>query len=429
VAERRLNFTKHGLEALPASEKRLVYLDTKEPGLRIRVEPTGTKSFFWQRKVNGERTKKSIGRFPDLTVEQARNKARDFNSQNAKWKSDDYTPEENPFERTDVPTLEEVLSDYIAKRCPKRKRPDLAAKSDREEGDRYLAPLLKKRLNQISRQDVQRLHVEIGSRKDERLAEDDRKPLHRTADKAIQFLRRLINWARNEMGWRGESPVPKDKSFWFGGNARKRYLKIEEAPAFWTALKENPNRDFQHYVILSAFTGARMMDILSMRWRDLSIEGDQPKWHVPETTKEEAYTVNLLAEAVEILRERHETNGQSEWVFPSDRGYKHKRGHITTVKTAWRTFLKKAGLKDFHRHDLRHTHASYMAINGASLLQIRDALGQKSIQSTQIYAELTNESVKDAQRIGVRALLTAGEAKVEGTPKPAPRKTRKKRGQ
>ena len=54
----------------------------------------------------------------------------------------------------------------------------------------------------------------------------------------------------------------------------------------------------------------------------------------------------------------------------------------------WIKALKRAEIKDFRFHDLRHTCASYLAQNGASLLEIADVLGHKQIQMTKRYAHL-----------------------------------------
>ncbi len=75
----RFNFRKKSLEALtPPKEKRAVFYDVTR-GLGLLVQPTGHKSFFWFRKVNGDPTWKTIGEFPDLTIEQARAKAAEYN--------------------------------------------------------------------------------------------------------------------------------------------------------------------------------------------------------------------------------------------------------------------------------------------------------------------------------------------------------------
>jgi hypothetical protein len=79
-----INFTKRTLEALPTPKyKRAAWHDKQTRGLGLLVQPTGHKSFFWFRKVRGAPTWKTIGAFPDLTVEQARSSADQFNTDDA----------------------------------------------------------------------------------------------------------------------------------------------------------------------------------------------------------------------------------------------------------------------------------------------------------------------------------------------------------
>jgi hypothetical protein len=69
---KEVNFTKRALEALKAAEQRLTYHDKETPGLSLLLQPTGHRSFFWFRRVNGSPLWLTIGEFPALSVENAR---------------------------------------------------------------------------------------------------------------------------------------------------------------------------------------------------------------------------------------------------------------------------------------------------------------------------------------------------------------------
>ena len=58
------------------------------------------------------------------------------------------------------------------------------------------------------------------------------------------------------------------------------------------------------------------------------------------------------------------------------------------LRYAWQQALRQAGLADFRFHDLRHTCASYLAMNGASLVEIAAILGHCTLQMVQRYAHL-----------------------------------------
>lgn len=57
--------------------------------------------------------------------------------------------------------------------------------------------------------------------------------------------------------------------------------------------------------------------------------------------------------------------------------------------TAWELARERAGLEDFRFHDLRHTAASYLAMSGASLLEIAEILGHKTLSMVKRYAHLS----------------------------------------
>jgi hypothetical protein len=109
----KINFTKRSIEALPTpKEERAIYHDTQVRGLGVLVQPTGYRSFFWFRKVDGRAKWKTIGAFPDMTVEQARARASEYNTSIADWKAKDYEGP-SPFKQRNGLTLGEVFEDYL----------------------------------------------------------------------------------------------------------------------------------------------------------------------------------------------------------------------------------------------------------------------------------------------------------------------------
>jgi integrase len=71
-------------------------------------------------------------------------------------------------------------------------------------------------------------------------------------------------------------------------------------------------------------------------------------------------------------------------VFPGKTGRTPVR-----LCTAWETAVRRADLTDFTFHDLRHTFASYLAMQGASLRESADALGHKTLAMVMRYSYLT----------------------------------------
>ncbi len=103
----KLNFTKHILNSLPLPEanKRSYYCDSKTLGLGITVTSTGHKSFIVYRKINGKPERITLGRYPDFSIEQARNKAMEINAAIAKG--------ENPNDRRRSERAEVTLGELF----------------------------------------------------------------------------------------------------------------------------------------------------------------------------------------------------------------------------------------------------------------------------------------------------------------------------
>ena len=94
------------------------------------------------------------------------------------------------------------------------------------------------------------------------------------------------------------------------------------------------------------------------------------------------------------------TDGEepSPWIFPcdTDSGHKSKSGHIEEPGIAWRRICKRAKVADCRIHDLRHTLASWLVATGSGLPLIGKALNHSQIATTERYAHLAPDPVRDA---------------------------------
>ena len=84
----------------------------------------------------------------------------------------------------------------------------------------------------------------------------------------------------------------------------------------------------------------------------------------------------------------------SEYVFCDKDGKPFK-----DVSRSFNTALKKAGIKDFHFHDLRHTFASWLVMRGASIKEVQELLGHSDIDMTMRYAHLSEDHKKKAMQL------------------------------
>ena len=385
----RLNFTKKVLEKLPTPENsRAICYDSQVKGLGVMTQPSNTRSFFWARKVRGTLVWKTIGECNSLSIEQARGSAGEFNRLAATWKASGYAGS-NPFEKAiDGLTLSEIFDRYEAY------RKDTAAntnrlKEERARFDHHFKRWSNRSLDSLRRDDIRALHTTIGVD-------------HRTAaNRTVQLLRRVINWAKKEELWLGDN-VAKGISL-FRESSRERFLQPDELPRLFKTLKEETNRDLADFVTLSLTTGARKSNVLAMRWSEISQTADGDRlWTIPQTKNGKSHTVPLVREALVVLQERRRRI-PGPWVFPSE----SKSGHVRDLKRGWKRFLKRAEITDLRVHDLRRTLGSWQAAAGVSLPVIGKSLGHQSVAATAVYSRLHLDPVRAAIETATHAMAVA----------------------
>ena len=369
----KLNFTKALLQGLPIPEKgkRTVYYDTKMRGLNLVVTDTGTKTFYLRRKHKGKSERVVIGRFPDLSVEQARGKAGDINSAFANGN--------NPAELRRLsraePTLGELFDEYLERYAKLHTK----TSSQMEDSFRlYLHQWKNRKVSTVQRTDVQKLHTQLGKERGQV-----------TANRTIELLRAVYNRGAQWGLCSADNPAAGITKFRI--KARNRFLQSEELPRFFGALADEPNDTVRDFVLMSLLTGARKSNVLSMRWNEVSFE--HLHWIIPETKNGETHTVPLVPIAIEILKARRQRQDKEEdHVFPGA----GQTGHLASPKSAWRRILRRAGIQNLRLHDLRRSLGSWQAITGASLVVIGKTLGHKDVSTTAIYAHLSQDPQRRA---------------------------------
>ena len=143
-------------------------------------------------------------------------------------------------------------------------------------------------------------------------------------------------------------------------------------------------------VIIAISTGARLGEITSLEWNNVDFE--HQRIILEETKNGERRQIPLKGKALEILLELHKSRSLcSTLLFPS-KIYFNKP---IDIRSAWEFAIKKAEIKNFRFHDLRHSCASYLAMNGSSLVEIAAVLGHKTLQVTKRYTHLSDTHLSD----------------------------------
>jgi integrase len=165
---------------------------------------------------------------------------------------------------------------------------------------------------------------------------------------------------------------------------RTRFLSDDERTALLEACALSAWPPLRTLVLLAITTGARKGELTQLKWADIDLKKGRAL--VRETKNDEPRTLPLAGSALEALRELKLNNSaRSEYVFAQPSGlpgpYEHFDAH-------WYVALRAADIDDFHFHDLRHTTASMLAAQGASLLEIADVLGHKTLAMVKRYSHL-----------------------------------------
>ena len=377
----KLRFTKATIDALtvPDNATRSVFYDDKVRGLLIMVAPR-TKTFYLLRKHQGKTERILLGRYPDSTIEQARTRASQINSE----LDSGLNRNEVKRNRRAELTLDDLHTTYMERHALARnRRPENAISNYRL----YLSHWGTKKLSDIKRADVQ-LHIA-------KLAKDISPA---TANIALALLRAMFNRAIDWEIFNDKNPtanIPKYPEL-----SRDRFLYGDELQRFLIAVSELHSTTMKDFFMILLATGARKSNVLSMRWQDINL--NQAIWRVPDTKNGEPYQVALTSTALEILETRRKIE-LGDWVFSAP----SKSGHLEEPKKAWASLIIKANLQNLRIHDLRRTFGSFMAAQGASLQMIGKALGHKSQDATLIYARLNLDPVREAVSAASNAMFNS----------------------
>jgi len=390
-------FTQLVLEKLtvPAGKSKARFYDERLPGLMLEVAASGHKTFWLRKTVDYKDQWARIGRFPEVTLDQARTMAMELNVRAAKGENFKQTRQDNREELTLAELADFYFDQYAANRC--RTAPVM-----KQDFNRWFATELPIKLSKI---DTYLIQVRIN-----KLASDGH--IHR-ANKALNLIRAILNWALRK-GFCQANPATKVDNFKV--QSRERFIQPDEFPKLLMSINDYPDERIRDFLHLCLYTGARCGKILSMRWEDINLQ--LGTWLIATGKNGESQTISLSDAALEVLERRYRNRGLIPWVLPGGRSARRPTTeHLAEPKKAWAIIRNKAGLTDLRIHDLRRTLASFMVITGASTPIIQKQLGHKSMAAAAIYQRVNNQPVKIAadQAIKVMRQLAEETAKTKIT--------------
>lgn len=266
--------------------------------------------------------------------------------------------------------------------------------------DRYLA---ERRPSRDARRQLEwwrgRLGTEVASAVDSRRVLSLRDKLARepstagktrspaTINRYVAALSGLYSWAVEHHfvdGHPVSGVTPLDE-----GAARVRCLSPEEKQALIAACRETGGLRLQALVVVGLSTGARRGEILRLRWSDLDTK--KQELTINGGGRLRSRTLPLPSSAMSLLARLARVRR-----IDGNKIFADSHGRVRFPRAAWQAALEAAEIEDFRFHDLRHSTAAYLARNGASLPEIAQILGTRTLQGVRRYASLTESQTPAA---------------------------------
>ncbi len=218
-----------------------------------------------------------------------------------------------------------------------------------------------------------------------------------TVNRNLAVLSAVFKVAVKELGWVAKNPVVNVGRF-AEGKGRERFLTDNERDRLFEHCAESSCDALLPIVKFALSTGARKGEILGLQWSDVDLERRVATFS--DTKNSDRRTVPLAATAVAALKAWKSNRLPVGSVFAIEE---------SALDHAWRLARDAASLHDFRFHDLRHSAASYLAMSGASLMDIAAILGHRTLAMVKRYSHLSEQHTTAAvDRMAERFLKDSG---------------------
>lgn len=393
MPNRELDFSNKRIADLAAEKK--VYFKYDQggkrsvPGLCIRISPTGIKSFQLYKKHKGDPIRVTLGRYPDISVDQARKLAE-------KKKADLLNGIDPNDKNKEKLTLQQAFDDYMQG----RKCADNTRKNYESVMRIYFADWLNKPMKDITRR-----MVEAHYTKSCQYSESG-------ASKAMRVLRAVFNYTMDShpdqsgVPFLEDNPVKelKRKQAWRKELPRSRIIETEQLSSWFQAVS-TLDPVIRGYLVTVLLTGLRRREASSLEWDQVNFQ--QRTLTVTDTKNGDPLTIPISEYLLDILKASKEQS-VNQWVFPS---INSKSGHIEEPKTAIKRVYEISGIQ-VSIHDLRRTFstigANHAEISPYALKALLNHRQSADVTSTH-YVKLEMEMLRKAtQRITDYIVSAAG---------------------
>lgn len=385
----KIRFGIKSIEKISVPTEATFHWDSDLSGFGLKAYPTGKKSFFVQTRVNGRSRRFTIGSYGQWSPDQARQRALEILHDASK--GIDPAAEKKPDAAM---TLRALAERYERDAMGHKKKSTRGIESGMIK--RHILPLLGKRIvSELSKADLQRFLHQIADGKtaaDEKTKARGRAIVRGgkgSANRVMDLLASMLTYSV-ELGVRADNPAKGVKKYKL--KRHDRYLNEVELAALGAALQRAEEEGVSTFAVAAIrfllLSGCRRGEALTLEWTWLDFDHNIAKLPDSKTGQK----VLLLGQgATDLLTSMQKVSG-SPLVFPSSVGGKTP----ISIQKVWDKIRRSAGLDDLRLHDLRHNFASAAVSSGQSLYIVGKLLGHSQSQTTQRYAHLAPDPVRQA---------------------------------
>ena len=375
----KIKLTKSAVDAATYGPKEYELRDTVVPGFLLKVTPAGRKIFMIQYRTNsGERRKPTIGRFGELTVEQARSIAQDWLADVRKGKD----PCAEKRIARENPRMRELCTKFIEDYSRPKNRPR-TVQSNQGYIKRHIVPNLGSlKVREITRADVAGLITRM-------------KKTPVTANRVLSCLRKMFNMAE-VWGFRDDGTNPCRHIPKYSENGKTRLITDEEMVHLFAYLDRADFDGLEHPFLTLAIRlqfafAARMSEIIGLEWERVDFVNRRVVW--PDS-KTGAISKPMSEDAFALLRNAVRLDA-SPCVVPSIRNPERPMSQNTYAK-GWKRILSRAGIPHIGTHGIRHRAATEIANSGVPVKVGMQLTAHKTVTQFMRYVHTEDDPVRAA---------------------------------
>lgn len=375
----KIKLTKTAVDATMPAAKEYELRDTIVPGFLLKVTPAGRKIFMVQYRTNaGERRKPAIGRFGELTVEQARSIAQDWLADVRKGKD----PTAEKAAARDAPSMKDLCAKFIEDYSTPKNRAG-TVRNNRGNIDRHIIPNLGAlKVRDVNRSDVSGLITQM-------------KKTPVTANRVLSCLRKMFNIAE-VWGFRVDGTNPCRHIPKYPESGKTRLITDNEMVRLFGYLDRADVEGLEHPFLtlgirLQFAFAARISEIISMEWEWVDFVNRRVVWPDSKTGK---ISKPMSKDAFALLSTAPRLEG-SPYVVPSIFKPERPMSH-STYSNGWKRILERAEIPHVGTHGIRHRATTEIANSGVPVKVGMQLTAHKTVSQFMRYVHTEDDPVRAA---------------------------------